>query len=434
MKCHFKSYLLILSVLIILISSCSKKETTPPPNNKPALTITALSVTSGPFNTSVVITGTAFNTNMADDKVFFNGKAATITTATATQLTAIVPVGAGTGNVTVSVNNGAAVSGPVFTYQLSAVVSTLAGSTAAGSADGKGAVASFSIAYGITSDASGNLYVAGKNDFLVRKITPDGTVSTLAGNGTVGKADGKGTDASFSEPLYITFGPDGNLYLTDFIFGSVRKITLAGDVTTMRIITNNTGITNPFSTPGGVVASDGNLYIANYGFSYITKLNNNGLATIFTGADQHDIVDGGHGIAQLSSPQGMKIDQNGTIYFVDANAIRKVDKDALVTTLAGNKAGGDTDGTGLAARFNGPRDLAIDKDGNIYITDTGNRLIRKLGIDGIVSTVAGNAALLSSQDGVSTSAGFQSPTGICIDSNGVIYVTDHNEVRKIIFE
>ncbi|MBS1528310.1 MAG: IPT/TIG domain-containing protein [Bacteroidetes bacterium] len=421
-----------LFAFVILLASCSKKDPVVKPQ-APALAVTSLSVNSGPFGTDVIITGTGFSATQANDQVFFNGKAATITLATTTQITATVPQGAGTGNVTVSVNGGTPSMGPLFTYQLSAVVTTLAGSSTSGSADGKGAAASFSIAYGIVADANGNLYVSDKNDFLVRKVTPDGTVSTLAGSGTYGTADGKGSAASFSEPLGITLDQQGNLYVADFAKNSVRQITSSGSVSTVQIVSNQTGSNPVFFTPVGVAKdAANNTYVS--GFWYITKLDVNGTATIFAGGSQSGLTDGGPGVATLSSPKGIKFDKNGNLFIVDGSEIREIDSNGNVTTIAGSSTAGYADAKGTAAKFNAPSDLAIDNNGNVYVTDTHNELIRKIAPDGTVSTIAGSTNNSSSIDGQGPNAGFSDPNGICIDKNGNLYVTDGNEIRKIVFE
>jgi sugar lactone lactonase YvrE len=425
-----KNYLLTLSAACLLsflvvcfLAGCSKKNPGNPVPVSPALAITSLSVNTGPFNTSVVITGTGFSSTSADDQVFFNGKAATIATATTTQLTATVPLGAGTGTVTLT-TGGKTTTGPIFTYQLSAVVSTLVNKTAN----------AFDVAWGIVADANSNLYVCDKNRVTISKVTPDGIVTILAGNGTYGDSDGTGGAASFTEPLGLTFDAQGNLLAVDFAKNLIRKITPSGVVTTLQVTTNQTSYSPPIFTPVGIaVDANNNIYVSN--FWHITKLDVSGTATIFAGGSQAGFVDGGAGVATIDSPKGLKIDQNGNLFLVDDDEIRMIDKNGVVTTIAGaGSTTGYQDGNGNAARFNGPSDLAVDGSGNIYVADQGNYTIRKIAVDGTVTTVAGNINNHTSVDGAGSDAGFSLPTGICIDSKGTLYVTDANEIRKIVFE
>lgn len=435
MKLHKTSTWLLGIIAVLVLDSCSKSNTNPTPQTEnPPTAITSLSVTSGPFNTSVIITGTAFSTNLASDQVFFNGKAATITAATTTQITATVPKGAGTGVVSIIVNNSSPIVGPVFTYQLSAVVSTIAGSTAGGYADGKGAAAKFNVAYRIVADANGNLFVTDKNNMLVRKVTPDGTVTTLAGSGKDGSDDGQGTAASFSEPLGISFDTKGNLLVTDFISGLIRKITPSGLVSTLTVGANQTGVTNPLFAPNGIaVDANNNIYFSS--IWHIFKIDANQTVAGYAGSSsQSGFADGGPIYALLDSPTGIKVDNNGNLIFADAGAIRMVDKNQQVTTIAGSKSYGFIDGKGSIAKFTRPNDLAIDNKGNIYVADSGNNSIRMITADGTVTTIAGSASNLNSVDGQGTSAGFSGLLGICVDNNGTIYVTDSNEIRKIVFE
>jgi hypothetical protein len=238
MKRFILIYPITAFLLISLISSCSKSNPKPQ-NNTPALAVSSLSVTSGPYNTSVIITGTGFSATQADNRVFFNNKAATVTAATTTQLTATVPLGAGTGNITVSVKNGTPVTGPVFTYQLSAIVTTVAGSAQSGSTEGKGSAASFTGLWGIALDPSGNLFVTDYE--MLRKITSDGTVSFVAGNSSLSPGkDGQGAASSFEQPSSVVSDASGNLYVADI--QAIRKVTPAGIVTTVAGSRYNNGL------------------------------------------------------------------------------------------------------------------------------------------------------------------------------------------------
>ncbi len=411
--------LMVIGLIIsssLFLSSCSKKSTY-------ETVITSLSIDSGSFGTSVKITGTGFSTALADNQVFFNNKVAMVTAATSTQLTATVPIGAGTGPVSVSIKNGERVSGPTFVYEFTAVVTTLVGN-----------INAFSVAWGIAIDTSGNLYVCDKNRFVIRKVTPYGMVTTLAGSGHYGSNDGTGTAASFSEPLGISFDNQDNLLVADFVTNLIRKITLSGVVTTLQVTHNQTGYNVPFFTPVGVaVDGSNNIYVS--WLWHLTRVSANGTAIIFAGADQSGQMDGPHGIGQLAAPQGIRSTRDGIIYIADANKIRYVDGNANIITLAGSKNAGYKDGHGDAAMFNGPSDLVLDNNGNIFIADRRNHLIRKMTIaDLTVTTVAGNIKTASSVDGVGSNAGFADPIGICIDKDGALYVTDGSEIRKIVFK
>ncbi|MBS1504043.1 MAG: IPT/TIG domain-containing protein, partial [Bacteroidetes bacterium] len=237
-------------------------------NTAPPVTITSLSVNAGPFNTSVVITGTNFDTTPANDKVFFNGKAATVSAATATQLTVLVPLSAGTGNITISVDNGATITGPLFTYQLTGVVTTLAGNP--NQSKQYGVLAYFNNPTSVAVDAFGNIYVDDSSNNLIAKITPAGVVSTLAGTsaGQPGKADGSGTAASFNHPQNIALDAAGNIYVADTYNYLIRKITPTGVVTTiagngLATSVDGTGKLASFTEPWSITvdAASGNFYI-----------------------------------------------------------------------------------------------------------------------------------------------------------------------------
>ena len=269
---------LILCVIAICYSACKKTNTKPAENSIP-VTISSISVNSGPFNTVVVITGTGFDTTPSNNKVFFNGKAAILSAATTTQLTVAVPLGAGTGNITLSVKNATAISGPIFTYQPSAVVTTFAGNiNGPGAANGTGTLASFNFPTGIAVDAAGNVYVADRDNNLIRKITPAGVVTTLAGSGANHWANGTGTSASISSPTGVAVDAAGTVYVAD---GLVRKISATGVVTNL---SGSSVIVPPTSLSllcGVAVDATGNLYVADTGNALIRKITASYVVTTF---------------------------------------------------------------------------------------------------------------------------------------------------------
>jgi sugar lactone lactonase YvrE len=367
--------------------------------------------------------------------VFFNGKAATVVAASATEITAAVPIGAGTGNVTVSINSGTPISGPVFTYQLSAVVTTIAGNDKQGYIDGKGANASFFLVWGLTIDPTGNIYVS--DGYYIRKVTPDGTVSTIAGNSngnTIGwDKDGKGNAATFLFATGIATDNSGNVYITD---GSlIRKMTPDGTVSTLSV--NNSLFPTAPNFTGIVLDASGNIYASDNGNNLIMKLTPGGTSSIFAGNGTKGSMDGQGTSASFNDPLDLGIDGSGNIFITDliSDKIRKLTPGGLVTTVAGNGSKGASNGPAAQASFFAPDGVAADKSGNLYISDYGNNLIRKIASDGTVSTVAGTGQIGNPQvDGIGTAASFASADELKVDAAGNIYIADYNKIRKITFQ
>jgi sugar lactone lactonase YvrE len=209
------------------------------------------------------------------------------------------------------------------------LVTTVAGSTS-GFADGTGTAARFSGPQGLAVDSTGNIYVADTNNFKIRKITPDGVVSTLAGS-TYGFADGIGINASFKHIFGVSVDSTGNVYVADTYNNMIRKITPDGVVSTLA-----------GSTPGSTDATGTN--------------------------------------AKFNSPNGLAVDSIGNVYVADSgnNKIRKITPDGVVSTLAGSGLRGSEDGIVTAASFNSPNGVALDSKGNIYVADINNKKIRKI--------------------------------------------------------
>lgn len=424
------SFSLILPLLVVLFfTACSKSESSPTPKNTTStLSISSLSVSSGSYTTSVTITGTGFSPTAIDDKLFFNGVAAVVSVASATQLQTRVPLAAGTGNITITIN-GSTATGPVFTYQPTEIETTIAGGNTSGSANGIGPAATFFQPNGIAVDPAGNLYVADQNNNLIRKITPAGLVSTFAGSGVAGSADGTGTAASFNFPTGIAIDGAGNVYVSDMISGLIRKITPSGVVSTLagsglRQAVNGTGKAASFSNPVGLaVDASGNVFVADQGASQIRKITPAGVVTTFYS---------GNGI----NPYGLTLDKAGNIYVTDltSNDIIKITPNGVATVFAGNSniAGGDVDGTGNNASFYYPDNIAIDATGNLFVIDKNG--IREITPASVVTTLkAGSPVYLN---GPLENVDFTGAEGIAVDGTGNIYFTDllGNSVRKISYQ
>jgi len=321
------------------------------------------------------------------------------------------------------------------TYETGITVSTFAGSTS-GYADGTGTAAQFYLPVGVAVDALGNVYVADYNNHRIRKITPAGVVSTFAGS-TAGYIDGTGTAAQFYRPVGVAVDALGNVYVADYNNHRIRKITPAGVVSTFagsaQGYADGTGTAAQFNFPTGVaVDASGNVYVADRNNHKIRKITPAGVVTTVAGSTA-GYIDGTGTAAQFYSPGGVVVDSSSNIYVADLSnhKIRKITPAGVVTTVAGSTAG-YIDGTGTAARFNNPYNIALDSSGNKYVADLSNHKIRKITPAGVVTTVAGGAQGYA--DGTGTAALFYNPIGVAVDNaSGNIYVGDYNNnrIRKI---
>ena len=326
------------------------------------------------------------------------------------------------------------------------VVTTLAGRAGAwGSIDGIGAAACFDHPGGIAADSAGNLYVADTDNSTIRKVTPGGVVSTFAGTARVkGSADGAGAAARFNSPAALAADGAGNIYVADSRNNTIRKITPGGMVTTLAGRAGASGATDGiaeaarFDSPSGVATDGaGNVYVADSSNHAIRKITPAGVVTTLAGtAGAMGSSDGAGAAARFTGPVGVAIDGTGNLYVADSEnyTIRKITPAAVVTTLAGMAgASGSADGTGPAARFYVPQGIALDSAGNLFVADMFNYAIRKITPAGMVTTFAGAAPVTGSTDGQGAAARFGDPLGIAADGAGNVYVADYinHTIRKI---
>ncbi|WP_259067330.1 NHL repeat-containing protein [Mucilaginibacter sp. X4EP1] len=271
------------------------------------------------------------------------------------------------------------------------VVSTLAGSGIQGSVNGTGENASFNRPSGVAVDANGNVYVADAGNSLIREVSPVGVVTTVAGGDTTGAVNGPGVSATFNYPTGIALDASGNLYVADAGNNLIRLISKAGVVSTFAGSITDT--TSNFNNPTGVtVDAAGNVYVAGYINNNILQINQAGVINVFAGTGSPGALNGPAASATFYYPSGVAIDASGNLYIADEvnNLIRKITTNGTVSTLAGNGQAGAADSTGTAASFNGPAGLAVDASGNVYVADANNNLIRKITPGGAVSTLAGS--------------------------------------------
>ncbi len=336
------------------------------------------------------------------------------------------------------------------TLSLGGVVTTLAGTAGVdGSDDGTGAAASFLRPYGITTDGT-NLYVADRDNHLIRKIViATAVVTTIAGSGGSGQADGTGTAATFDEPAGIT--TDGtNLYICDKSNHTIRKMVIAtGVVTTLAGTadalgtTNGTGAAARFERPYGITTDGTNLYVADRKNHAIRKIViATGVVTTLAGGTEGD-ADGTGAAAEFDNPRGLTV-VGGNLYVTDwdnCNIRKIVIATGVVTTFAGdnttvcNETTDLVDGIGTAAHFLKPRGITSDGT-NLFVTDYWNSAIRKIVIaTAAVTTIAGGTE--GDADGTGAAAEFDRPSGITTDGRSLFvtdgeYPTDGNQtIRKI---
>ena len=324
------------------------------------------------------------------------------------------------------------------------VVTTLAGAAEQeGSADGAGSAARFNLPWGVAADGAGNVYVADARNSTIRKVTPEGVVTTLAGAaGQIGSADGTGGAARFDGAEHVAVDSAGNVYVGEQLNETIRKITPEGVVTTLAGAAgqpgsvDGTGSAARFAGPSGVAVDNaGNVYVADGFNGTIRKVTPAGVVTTLAGtAGQLGDQDGSGGAAQFQPPTGMAVDGAGYVYVADTynDTIRKITPAGVVSTLAGaGSPSGSSDGTGSAARFFDPEGVAVDQGGNVYVADTENFTIRKIAPGGVVATLAGTAGQSGSADGTGIAARFEYPTGVAVDSAGNVYVADSEIIRKV---
>ena len=325
---------------------------------------------------------------------------------------------------------------------------TYAGTLGQGSDDGTGAAARFAWPMHLAADVQGNLYVADHMNYTVRKVTPDGVVTTVAGlAGCPGTNNGAGSAARFRGAFGVAIDTSGALYLGLIHEHTIRKLTPIGAdwvVTLMAGIpekpgsADGTGATASFQNPAGVaVNSAGDVYVADRGNHTIRKVTPAGVVTTVAGlAGTPGSANGTGSAARFSGPVGIAVDASGNLYVADRgnSTIRKITPNKVVTTLAGSAGNaGNVDGFGTSAQFDSPFGLAVDTNGTLYVADFGSSTIRKVTSAGWVTTIAGFAYNVGTNNGIGSAARFYRPYSVAIDTAGNLHVSDgyNNTIRKM---
>jgi sugar lactone lactonase YvrE len=296
---------------------------------------------------------------------------------------------------------------------------------------------------GIIANYSGIFLYEGIS-YYVRQAVPI-ELTLLAGNGGDGYANGPGGVASFSRLYGMVHDSAGNIFATDFDNHIIRKISPEGEVSNFAGLAGAAGSANGvlsvarFNNPVGIVIdSANNMYVADGGNNVIRKISPAGIVSDFAGASGTEGDQDATGTAAtFRGPRGLAFDSAGNLYVADRynSTIRKISSSGAVTTLAGVAGSpGFANGSGSSVRFNQPVGVVVDSTGTLLVTDSLNNVIRKVTQAGEVSTFAGSpSSAPGSADGLGTAAGFNYPYGIALGSSDTVYVTDHtnNTVRKI---
>jgi hypothetical protein len=316
--------------------------------------------------------------------------------------------------------------------------STLAGTVGSpGSTNATGTSASFDLPTGVAVNSSGDVFVADTTNNLIREITIEGVVSTFAGSGAAGHHDANGTSATFAEPKGIAVDSNGNLFVADTFNDTIRRIDTSGNVTTYAGIAVTSGSTNSntvatlatFKNPAAVaVDSSGNVYVADTGNNLIRKI---APGSGSVGGAVTTIADSS---ALLNAPAGIAVDStSGSVYVADTdNSVIKVIASGGAVSILAGQAGdpGTTNGTGAAAQFFFPVGITLGSSGILYVCDTGNLTIRKVTEAGVVTTIGGTPGTSTFANGTDSYATFNSPEGIAVDGDILFVADSENQVIR----
>lgn len=358
---------------------------------------------------------------------------------------------------TVTLSVGVTGAGPFsYRWQLNAtnlsdgIISTLAGNGAAGYAGDGGVATNASLKpNGVALDAAGNLYVAEAGNQLIRRVDTNGWITTVAGTGTPGFSGdgGPATNATFKNPFAVATDPVGDLLVADGYNNRLRKIDPSGQISTLAgdsaygyagdgKAATNTSLYNPW---GLTVDGVGNVFFSDEYNYRLRKVNTNGLVSTVAGGGANDPGKGGAATsAKLYDPLGVAVDAAGNVYFADDTyrRIYRVSTNGTIQPFAGSGTNGFSGDGGPAtnANLSRPTGVALDSGGNVFFADTSNYRIRKVDVNGIITTVVGSGAYgFGGDGGPATDAALKSPFGVAVDAFDNLFISDNlsYRIRKV---
>jgi sugar lactone lactonase YvrE len=415
----------------IFVSGCSKSNNAPDPVTpvtpvQDEMTITSLSINEGHYNDTVLISGTGFNPIAPKNKVFFNDKGAVITAATTTKLTVTVPLSAGTGVVKVT-NGEKLATGPSFKYNYTQLTIVLAGNGTKGITNGDGGSASFNYPVSLAVTTAGDVFVADQLNNVIRKVTKEGMVSTFAGNGIATSKDGTGVAAGFNHPSGITIDKNGNLFVTEVSGCVIRKITPNAVVTTVagsgiKGYKDGNGNIAQFGELRAIAVNDnGDLYVADSFNNTIRKITSAGEVTTYmqTGT-------------QTGALATIALDNENNIYLTDisysdhpypVNTAYEISNLKVINPLKVSAPGFDYYGLG---------GIAVDSKKNKYITNNRHQVI-KISPTGVTTVISETSITKTTNSLTPHARAYYEPFGIAVDEQGICYIADlfNNQILKV---
>ena len=415
--------------MVVLLFACKKNDDIVAPATPVIVGVTTASgVASGPKNTVITIKGSNFTSDLSKIQVTVNGKVCTVLSATPDSIKATLPAYCGSGDV-VLIIDGKSYNGPFFTYVYTYNLTSLNNGTL-GYVDGPLATAQFEEFVGITIDGNDNIYTSQYQYPRCRKISADGIVSTMAGDGTNGHVNGNGTAAKLGSFDFCSSDAVGNIYVADN-YGYIRKIDVNKNVTDF--YTFAAGI-----SPEGIkVMPSGNIYF--HAFNRIGKLTSAGVLTwLAISATGTGDVDGPVGTAQFNLYGGIEVSSDESKIYVNdfthgsssGNKVKLLTNNTI-TTIAGKTGLNTGDGDALNVGFRLITCTLLDKDGGLYIADGFNGQIKYLK-NGQITTIIGTPGI-GDVDGALSVAKISYPHGLVMDSKGDLYISNAsiNKIKKL---